>query len=57
MKKFQVIKVSNSFSTDGLRTDVEEKVNSLAEEGFEIISVSFSSDLWRLPVAFITVKK
>ncbi len=56
MKQHRVFTISNKWSNQGLRRDVEQEINKLSKEGFEIVSVSFSySFLWRIPTAYITV--
>jgi len=60
MKTYKVITVSTMwsktlFSNRLLTKIVEETLNEKVKEGFEIVSVSFSFNYWRLPVAYITV--
>ena len=57
MVQFQVIRVTNFFSTSKLTKQVESQLNKLNSDGFEIISVSFGYNAWLIPTAFITVKK
>ena len=56
MKQFKVIKKS-SFSFEELREKVEESLNKLANDGYEIVSVSITRSSWGLSVAFITTSK
>ena len=57
MKKFKVIKISEYWSTDSLTKNIEIKLNSLSQEGYEIISVSVGINMWWFPTAYITVSK
>lgn len=57
MVQFQVIRVTNFFSTAKLTRQVEMQLKKLHSGGFEIIGVSFGYNAWLIPTAFITVKK
>lgn len=57
MKSYSVIKVSAAWSTDQLRSDVEKLLNEKADQGFDIITVSFGVNLFWMPTAFITLCK
>ena len=58
MKQFKIITVTNNFwKPDNLTKKVELKLEELSNEGFEIVSVSFGYNLWKIPSAFITVKR
>jgi phosphoserine phosphatase len=57
MKQFRVMKVVDLWSTNRLRRKVERLLNQLANEGYEVVSVSFGFNIWFAPKAYITVKK
>lgn len=57
MKQYRVFKISNTWSTSRLARDVERELKRLTGEGYEIVNVSFSFNLWMIPTAFITVFK
>lgn len=57
MRQFQVVKVSDAWSTAKLTKKVEQELKKLDSEGFEIITVSFGFNSWWIPTAFITVRK
>ena len=57
MKQFRVFKISNMSSTARLTKDVENELKRLTNEGYEIISVSFGVNMWRIPTAFITTSR
>lgn len=59
MKKYHVRYVSSlwSNSLDVFCEKVENKLNNYKLDGYEIVSVSFGYNFWRLPVAFITICK
>jgi len=57
MKKYEVIKISEMWSTNNLRKNVENLQNLKTSEGYEIVAVSFGMNLWYLPTAFITICK
>jgi hypothetical protein len=42
MKKFEIIRVSDWWSTNSLMEKAENIVNQKSQEGFEIVSISFS---------------
>jgi hypothetical protein len=44
-------------STARLTKDVENELKRLTNEGYEIISVSFGVNMWRIPTAFITTSR
>jgi hypothetical protein len=44
-------------STARLTKDVENELKQLANEGYEIISVSFGVNMWWIPTAFITTSR
>jgi hypothetical protein len=57
MKQFRVFKISNMWSTARLTKDVENEPKRLTNEGYEIISVSFGVNMWRIPTTFITTSR
>lgn len=57
MKDYRIIKLSAMWSTDDLMRDTENLVNEKAQQGYEIVSVSFGINLWWMPTAFITICK
>ncbi len=57
MKKYSIIKLSTMWSTDTLRTDVEKLINVKVLEEYEIVTVSFGTNIWYMPTAFITIAK
>ncbi|WP_298546909.1 DUF4177 domain-containing protein [uncultured Aquimarina sp.] len=57
-KQYKVLKRSNLWSTEKLRKDVEDTLNSAAQDGWEIISVAFgSSGSSGISTAMITIAK
>lgn len=57
MKNYTIIKLSNAWSSDKLRQQVETLVNEKAKDGYEIISVAFGMNHWWIPTVFITICK
>ena len=57
MKDYRVIKLSTNWSTETLRSDVENFINEKANQGYEIVTVAFGINMWWMPTAFITIKK
>ncbi|MFY8128183.1 MAG: hypothetical protein ACOVMM_07375 [Chitinophagaceae bacterium] len=55
MKQFRIFKYSNVWSTATLRREVENEINNLSNDGYEIVSVSFGFNMWFVPTAFVTV--
>jgi hypothetical protein len=45
------------WSTKELTIRVEKILNTKAQEGFQIVSVSFGLNIWWIPTAFITICK
>lgn len=45
------------WSTETLRLDVEKLINNKVLDGYEIVTVSFGTNLWYMPTAFITLVK
>lgn len=57
MKKFEIIKISEMWSTEKLRKKVERLINEKSKEGYEIVTVAFGVNLWWMPTAYITICK
>ena len=57
MKTYRVIKHSTMWSTESLTEKVEQTLNEKVDEGWEIVTVSFGTNLWYMPTAFITIAK
>lgn len=57
MKNYKIIKYSTMWSVRKLTKQVEEILPVKENEGWEIISVAFGTNLWYMPTAFITLKK
>ena len=57
MKHFEIIKLSTMWSTERLRNKVEQILNEKNKQGYEIVTVSFGTNLWYIPTAFVTIKK
>ncbi len=51
------IELIKTLSSRKLRTKVEKRVNELIASNYEVISISFSTNLWRVPICYITKKK
>jgi hypothetical protein len=57
MKKYTIIKKSNMFSTDNLVQEIEQLITVKNAEGYEIVNVSFGTNVWYIPTAFVTICK
>lgn len=57
MKKYTIIKETGYWTTESLRQNVQFKVNKLAQDGYEIVSVAFGTNMWAFPTVFITIAK
>jgi hypothetical protein len=57
MSRYRIFKYSHGFSTDKLTRNVEDRLQDLEDEGYEIISVAFGTNLLYVPTAFITVRQ
>ena len=57
MKKYEIIKISEMWSTNALKNKVETLINKKSNEGYEIVTVSFGVNFWRKPTAYITICK
>ena len=55
MKRYQIIKITEMWSTDTLMRNAEAYINIKSNEGFEIVTVSFGVNLWWMPTAYITI--
>ena len=56
-KEFKVLKLSNIWSTERLRKEVEETLNRVSKDGYEVVSVAFGSGNSQISTAFITISK
>ena len=45
------------WSTSSLTEKVEDCLNEVTMEGWEVVTVSFGMNIWMTPTAFITVRK
>jgi hypothetical protein len=57
MKSYLIIKRTNIWSLNSLVVEVENILNEKTKEGYEIVTVSFGTNLWWFPTAFITLAK
>ncbi|QWX82969.1 hypothetical protein H0I23_10900 [Cellulophaga sp. HaHaR_3_176] len=57
MRKYTIIKRSNCWSSETLRLEVEQFINEKNAEGYEIVTVSFGTNLWYVPTAYVTLCK
>lgn len=57
MKKFEIIRVSDWWSTDSLTEKAENVANQKSQEGYQIVSISFGYSIWLVPSAYITITK
>ena len=57
MKKYEIIKISEMWSTNSLRKKVETLLNNKSNDGYEIVTVAFGVNLWWMPTAYITICK
>ena len=56
MKTFRVLKLS-AWTGAGAARKVEDKLNELAEAGYEIVSVSFGMNSGYMPTGYITYRQ
>ncbi|SHI95357.1 hypothetical protein [Aquimarina spongiae] len=56
-KTFRVLKLSNVWSTEKLRKEVEDTLNRVSKDGWEIVSVAFGSSNAQIATAMITISK
>ena len=57
MKVYTIIKHTSMRSTNKFVQQVEQLLNEKANEGYEIITVSFGLNMWAVPTAYITLAK
>ncbi len=57
MKKFEIIRVSDWWSTSWLMEKAEKMANQKSQEGYEIVSISFGYSIWLVLSAYITITK
>ncbi len=56
-KTFKVLKLSNVWSTEKLRKEVEDTLNKASNDGWHIVSVAFGSSNAQIATAMITISK
>ncbi len=56
-KTFRVLKLSNVWSTEKLRKEVEDTLNRVSKDGWEVVSVAFGSSNAQIATAMITISK
>ena len=56
-REFKVLKLSNIWSTEKLRKEVEETLNKVSKDGYDVVSVAFGSGNSQIYTAFITISK
>lgn len=54
MKRFTIIKTTSYWSAGALANRVETLINGKSNEGYDIVNVSFGTNIFYLPTAFIT---
>lgn len=57
MKKFEIIRVSDWWSTSSLMKKAEDVANQKSLEGYEIVSISFGLSVWMIVSAYISITK
>lgn len=57
MKNYQVLTVSDAWSTKKLSEIAEQVMNEKVAEGYEIKFVTFGYNSWMKPTLFITISK
>ncbi len=58
IKEYKVLKRSNMWSTEKLRKEVEDTLNRVSKEGWEVVSVAFgSSSSSGMSTAMITISR
>lgn len=57
MKKFEIIRVSDWWSTDSLMKKAENVANQKSQEGYEIVSISFGISVGMIVSAYITITR
>ena len=56
MKKIEIIRVSDYWSTSSLIKKAEDIANQKSQEGYEIVSISFGFSVWLIPSAYVTIR-
>lgn len=56
MKKIEIIRVSDWWSTNSLIKKAEDIANQKIQQGYEIVNISFGFSVWLIPSAYITIK-
>ena len=57
MKTYKVESVSLMYSTKKLNEHVEKLLNERAQEGYEVVSINYSYNMWSIPTVYITFSK
>lgn len=57
MKKLEIIRVSDWWSTSSLMKKAEDVANQKSLEGYEIVSISFGLSVWMIVSAYISITK
>ena len=57
MKSIEILHFSTHWSTCKLIKTVETELDKLYKQGAEILTVSFGTNHWYMPTAFITIAK
>jgi hypothetical protein len=57
MKKYSIISESSMWSTAKLKQKVEIILNEKINDGYEVVSVAFGTNIWWIPTAYITLSK
>lgn len=57
MSRYKIFKYSNMWSTNKLMIEVEDRLEELEDAGYEIVSISFGTNIAYVPTAYITVKQ
>lgn len=57
MKNYTILKLSTMWSTENLKSNVQELLNQKSREGYEVVTVAFGINLWWMPTAFVTLYK
>jgi len=54
MKSYKIESVSNCWSTQRLKTRVENLLKERTSQGWELVSISFGMNIWWIPAAYVT---
>ncbi len=57
MKEYQIIRVSNFWSTKTLREETQALINQKSAEGWEVVSVSFGVTIWLVLSFYVTLSR